>query len=296
MTQNHSYRVVTLYSGSKGNAVYVRAGGTAILIDAGKSARRLCDALRQIGTDIAEIDAIFITHDHADHISALETLSKRFDIPIHMTDRSAEVFDLFADSPVKKRLCRHCCEYSVTVGELTVSSFPTPHDSRMSVGYRIEFCDAEGRHAVGVATDIGYVSDEVRRGLMGCEAVVLESNHDVDMLMKGPYPYELKKRIRSRRGHLSNADSAAFAAELETAGTCAFLLAHLSEENNEPSLAWEEAMCALCHPDTVLAVAASDCPTELTIPKKEERNGAGREADYPWDLEGELLERSGGGV
>lgn len=289
-------RVVTLYSGSKGNAVYIQGGNTAILIDAGKSARRLCEALRQIGADIGEIAAVFVTHDHSDHISALETLCKRQDIPIHMTDRSAEVFDRYADCPVKKRLCRHSGQYSVTVGDLTVTSFPTPHDSRMSVGYRIELEDGEGRHAIGVATDIGYVSDEVRQGLLGCEAVVLESNHDVDMLMKGSYPYELKKRIRSRRGHLSNEDSAALAAELEQAGTRAFLLAHLSEENNEPSLAWETAQNALSDPHTVLTVAAADCPTELIIPKKETLENAGCEADYPWNLEGELLERSGGGV
>ncbi len=256
-------RIVTLYSGSGGNSVYIRVANTAILIDAGKSTRTLCRSLAEIGTDLCGIDAIFITHDHHDHVSALEVLSKKLSIPIHMTDVSAAVFDRYPDSAVHNNLIRHDVEYEVTVGEVTVRSFRTPHDSRMSVGYRIEFADGEEIRAFGVATDIGYVSDRIRQGLCGCEAVVLESNHDVDMLMKGPYPYDLKKRIRSNRGHLSNADSAAFAAELAQGGTKAFLLAHLSEENNEPTLALEEAECAISDPEILIRVAAPDCPTEL---------------------------------
>lgn len=256
-------RIVALYSGSGGNSVYIRVGETAILIDAGKSTRTLCRSLTEIGADLSEIDAIFVTHDHHDHVSALEVLSKKRPIPIHMTNTSAAVFDRYCDSPVHQSLVRHDTEYEVTVGEMTIRSFRTPHDSRMSVGYRIEFLDEDGIHAFGVATDIGYVSEKIRQGLCGCEAVVLESNHDVEMLMKGPYPYELKKRIRSNRGHLSNADSAAFAAELAQGGTRAFLLAHLSEENNEPTLALEEATCAVSDPTVRIVVASPDCPTEL---------------------------------
>ncbi len=276
-------RIVTLYSGSGGNSVYIRMAGTAILIDAGRSARALCHSLKTIGTDIEEIRAIFVTHDHHDHVSALEVLSKKNEIPVHMTDQSAALYDRYPDSPIHSRLIRHTPLFREQVGNLTVSSFPTPHDSRMSVGYRIECTTEEGICAVGVATDIGYVTEEIRGGLSGCRAVVLESNHDVEMLMKGPYPYDLKQRIRSRRGHLSNQDSADFAAELAAKGTRAFLLAHLSEENNEPSLALEEAERAISDPSVRITVASAELPTELIIPTEEEMAHDRREIYNPWN-------------
>lgn len=256
-------RVVTLYSGSGGNAIYIRVGETAILIDAGKSARTLCRSLCEIGADIADVCAVFVTHEHSDHVSALEVLSKKYDFPIHIMEKSASRFDRLPHSLLHEHLVRHEGMFCEQIGELTVSSFRTPHDSRMSVGYRISFSDGDGEHTLGIATDIGYVSDSVREGLAGCEAVVLESNHDVDMLMDGPYPYDLKLRIRSNRGHLSNADSACLAADLAATGTRGFLLAHLSEENNDPALALDEAVQAISDPSVWVSVAAPDAPTEL---------------------------------
>ncbi len=256
-------KIVTLFSGSGGNCTYVKIGRTALLIDAGKSAKRVCDALRQIGTDISEIGGIFVTHDHNDHTSALEILSKKYGIPVHMTEGSAAMYDRYPDSAVHRCLVRHDTHYRVRLGEVEVISFRTPHDSRMSVGYRMEFEKNGKRHAVGVATDIGYVTEEIRMGLTGCEAVVLESNHDVDMLMEGPYPYDLKKRIRSNRGHLSNEDSAHLAAELWQSGTEAFLLAHLSEENNDPTLALEAATLAISDPRATVLTADAESPVEL---------------------------------
>lgn len=276
-------RIVTLYSGSGGNSVYISVADTAILIDAGKSARRLCSALREIGSDIDKIQAIFVTHDHADHISALEVLAKKHDIPIHITDVSARVFDRYAPCEIHSRLVRHTPCFSVEVGGLTVSSFPTPHDSLMSVGYRVDFYDGEEKRSLGVATDIGYVTDEIRGGLCGCEAVVLESNHDIDMLETGPYPEVLKRRIRSNRGHLSNADSAQLSSYLASGGTRAFLLAHLSEENNEPTLALEETQRAISDEGVVVSVAAADEPTELKIPSVEEVENGRREIYNPWN-------------
>ena len=263
--------------------MYIRMADTAILIDAGKSARALCNALKAIGTDMKEIRAIFVTHDHHDHVSALEVLSKKHEIPIHMTDGSAALYDRYPDSPIHARLVRHTPIFSEQVGPLRVSSFPTPHDSRMSVGYRVECAEGGEISRVGVATDIGYVTEEIRKGLSGCDAVVLESNHDVDMLMKGPYPYELKQRIRSHRGHLSNHDSALLSAELAERGTRAFLLAHLSEENNEPTLALEETERAVSDPAVRIAVAAPDEPTELTVPTKEEIERDRCEIYNPWN-------------
>ena len=256
-------RIVTLYSGSGGNSVYISACGCSILIDAGKSARALCNALCEIGSGVDSISAIFITHEHTDHISALEVLSKKHRIPIHIMSKSAEKLERLPRGPLHDNLVTHDAMFSERVGAFTVSSFRTPHDSRMSVGYRISFEDADGQHDIGVATDIGYVSDSVREGLCGCEAVVLESNHDPEMLMDGPYPYDLKLRIRSNRGHLSNTDSASLAADLASNGTRAFLLAHLSEENNDPTLALDEAISAISDASVSVRVASPDCPTEL---------------------------------
>ena len=263
------YKLYTLYSGSTGNSVYLDTEGTAILIDAGKNAKALCSALLTIGSDITKIRAIFVTHEHSDHISALEIISKRYSIPIHIMAKSAAKIDNcggFASGC----LVRHDDVFNVDIQPFKVTSFRTPHDSLMSVGYRIEFSDDDGEHAIGVATDIGYVTKDIAQALVGCEAVVLESNHDVDMLKRGRYPYDLKKRILSNRGHLSNKDSAAFAAYLAEKGTKAFLLAHISEENNTPELALDEYTSAIANPNISISVASPDIPTYLKMPKKED--------------------------
>ena len=261
-----SYKVYTLYSGSGGNSVYVEAAGRKILIDAGKNAKALCSALCEIGSDIKEIEAIFITHEHTDHVSALEVLSKKHAIPIHITETSAKKFDRDEGAFIHKNLVRHSeIEFSVTLDSMTVHAFHTPHDSMMSVGYRIETNRDNFPRTIAVATDIGYVSDNVRENLTGCEALVLESNHDEQMLMRGPYPYDLKMRILSKGGHLSNHASAALGAELASLGAKAFLLAHLSEENNTPECAFDEFYSAIADESVTIAVASPDTPTELTF-------------------------------
>ena len=254
-------RFLTLYSGSGGNAAYIETDTTAILIDAGKSAKKLCSALLEIGSSISKIDAIFITHDHADHTSALETLTKKHKIPIHITERSAAVFSDARYSTVRENIVCHPPLFEVTVGDITVRSFMTSHDSLMSVGYRFDVSGV----SLGLATDLGYVTDSVREGLFGCSAVILESNHDPEMLRTGPYPRFLKERILSKRGHLSNADSAVFAAELADRGTRSFLLAHLSAENNTPTAAIDEFLSAVADPAVELAVADADAPTEIFL-------------------------------
>ena len=263
-------RIVSLYSGSGGNATYIEAAGTAILIDAGKSARALCKSLREIGAEPDKIAAIFITHEHNDHVSALEVLTKKHPIPVHMVCASADHYCKKKCSAYPECVMTHPPVFCEQVGGLTVRSFPTPHDSHASVGYRITFSDAEGEHSIGYATDIGYVTEEIRHGLSGCEAVVLESNHDVDMLMKGPYPYELKRRVASRRGHLSNRECADLAAALAAEGTRGFLLAHLSAENNHPELALDETETAVSDPRVCILAADPDRPVELMTGASEE--------------------------
>lgn len=254
-------RFLTLYSGSGGNCAYIETDTTAILVDAGKSARKLCAALTEIGSSISKIDAIFITHDHADHTSALETLTKKHKIPIHITERSACIFSGERFSCVRENIVCHPPLFEVTVGDVTVRSFATSHDSLMSVGYRF---DTRGI-SLGIATDLGYVTEPVRKGLSGCSAVILESNHDTEMLRTGPYPRFLKERILSKRGHLSNVDSAAFAAELASGGTKSFILAHLSAENNTPTTALDEFLSAVADPKIAVAVADADAPTEICV-------------------------------
>lgn len=275
-------RIVCLYSGSGGNSTFIRVGESAVLIDAGKSARALCRALTEIGEDINDISAIFITHEHTDHVSALEVIAKKNALPIHITHASAERFDERSSPYLCSRMITHPVEFCEQIGEMRVRSFHTPHDSRMSVGYRVEFSDGERERAFGYATDIGYVSDEIRENLRGCEAVVLESNHDVDMLMTGPYPYDLKLRVASKRGHLSNCECAELAIELAEGGTRAIMLAHLSKENNEPSIALDEIESAVSGMGVTVSVAHPDEPRELIIPNEEDAD-AERKAYNPWD-------------
>lgn len=247
----------TLYSGSKGNCTYIRAGGDAVLIDAGRSLRALCDGLSAVGSDISRVRAVFVTHEHADHTSALEMLAKKYDVPIHITEQSA--CRLFSSTRyLQANAVLHPPLYSVRVGGMEISSFATPHDSDMSVGYVIRLSD--GRK-LGYATDIGRVTEEIDENLRGAEAVVLESNHDIQMLKDGSYPAWLKARIASSRGHLSNEDCGEFLPRLYAGGTRHVLLAHLSAENNTPSLALASAKAAC--PEMDVVVAREGEPTRL---------------------------------
>ncbi len=255
--------VYTLYSGSDGNSVYFNLAGHQFLIDAGRSARFLCNSLKEIGTDISRIEAIFITHEHSDHTAALEILEKYNSIPIHIVSRSAEKLKSGKNQYLLPNLVTHSPLFTERLGCVKVSSFETPHDSRCSVGYRVEFTDGEGDHKIGLATDIGTVTESIRRGLTGCQSVILESNHDIEMLLCGPYPEHLKMRILSERGHLSNTDCAAFAAELAENGTENFLLAHLSAENNDPALALSEVRSAVARDAVSIGIADRYAPTRL---------------------------------
>ena len=258
------YRMISLYSGSSGNAFLLITPGARILIDAGKNARALTRALDEVGCPVETVDAIFITHDHHDHTSALPVLLKHHPLPVHVVEASAQVIARGAPQYLTDCLRRHTPLFCEAVGDVTVRSFITPHDSEFSVGYRMEITDEAGVvHTVGYATDLGYVTEDVREALLGCESVVLECNHDKDMLLTGPYPYHLKERILSRYGHLSNDDCAAFAGELIEGGTRHLMLAHLSEQNNDPSLAYNEVLTAIGRDDVDLCVAAPDHMVEL---------------------------------
>lgn len=258
-----SYTLKLLYSGSDGNAALIFAKGHAVLIDAGRNAKCLCAALTEAGVSPDALEAIFLTHEHRDHTAALDVFVKHHPVPVHITERSAQKILPRAGEALREHLVVHPPLYTATVGPFIFSSFSTSHDSAQSVGFRITVRDESGDHSVGYATDLGCVTPAVENGLCGCEAVVLECNHDEEMLMEGPYPYDLKHRIASVKGHLSNRDCAAFATRLATKGLKRLLLAHLSEINNLPALALGEVRSALAGTGVHVEAAAPDHITEL---------------------------------
>ena len=231
----------SLFSGSSGNCLYLREGSAEILVDAGSNCKHIKDALNGIGTDLASLSAILITHEHVDHVAALPVLLCANPVPVFCQEAVAkEIYYGYQmrDKPKWAQVFAKCVrtvdpEKEYEIGDLVFSPFSAPHDSVDSEGFVFQ----EGK--LGVATDLGHVSASVRRGLLGCENVVLEANHDLEMLWNGSYPYHLKERIASDNGHLCNADSAAFAAELFAAGCKNFTLFHLSQDNNTPPLAME---------------------------------------------------------
>lgn len=262
-------KICSLFSGSRGNAVFIECGGQKLLIDAGKSARALGKALLEIGESFDTLDAILLTHEHSDHISALENLREDLALPIHAAGGCAHKLSSIPSGYIQKNLMPHPPLFTLTVGNVTVRSFPTPHDSACSVGYRMEWEENGSLRSIGYATDVGYVTDEVLAGLLGCEAVVIEANHDVEMLRTGPYPYHLKQRILSRHGHLCNTDCALLAARLAERGTKHFLLAHLSEKNNHPDLALDEVLAVLGDSRLSLVAAHPSRPTRLVWEEEE---------------------------
>ncbi len=244
-----------LFSSSKGNCTLIRHGETQILIDCGKSARAVCNAIEAAGGNSNKIDAVFITHEHSDHTSALEVLCSKKNFDIHTTKKSAP--RLLAKERVAPHVITHDTRYTVTVGTVTVSSFPLPHDSADHVGYVVTDTDGD---VLGLATDMGHVTECALENLCSCKKVIIEANHDIEMLMEGPYPADLKRRILSKRGHLSNAECGLLACTLAKAGCKAFVLAHISPENNTPEIAHTEVRCALD------SEGFSNIPLECALP------------------------------
>ena len=233
-------RVCTLFSGSSGNATYIGSSGCGVLVDAGVSAKALFAALSEQDIDPESIKALLITHEHRDHMSGLHAVAAKLGIPVFASRETLTALD---NMGVLNKLEIHETNgENITVDDMSISRFCTPHDCEGSSGYTV--CTPDGR-MVGVATDIGCLTDEIRGNLLGCDLVVLESNHDVMMLQNGPYPYRLKRRILSDCGHLSNACCSDFLPSLIESGTTRIVLAHLSRENNLPAIAQETARSVL---------------------------------------------------
>lgn len=260
-------KVCQLFSGSTGNSTYIGCGQGGILVDAGVSCKRLTAALDEIGVDPKSLQGIFLTHEHTDHIKGVRVFASRFGIPVfgsQGTMCALEKQGLLTDGYDAYILDLP----TLAVGDFEITTFATSHDTPESVGYRVALPDG---NIVSVCTDLGFVSERVREGIAGSNALVMESNHDVNMLKTGPYPYHLKERVLSRRGHLSNADCAAELPNLVKNGTTRLILAHLSQENNLPLLAKRTALAALKaqgmeeNKDFLLQVAPVCSPTTFVL-------------------------------
>lgn len=229
-----------LASGSAGNCGLLILDDTCLLIDLGVSVRRLKGLLDNVHLTIEDLDAVLITHEHTDHIKGLATFVKNYQTPIYTACGTAEV--LLRKYPgMREQLRPFYRGASFEVGSVKVHSFPTPHDAADSVGYRF----TGSSMSFGYLTDLGFVPTSVREAMLGCNAAVLESNHDPDMLRDGPYPYHLQERVAGPRGHLSNFDCASFAVDLVRSGAQQLILSHLSEKNNTPAMARMETEAAL---------------------------------------------------
>lgn len=225
-------RIYPICSSSSGNATFIGTGGHGILVDAGCSFRALKNALDLIDTSFENIEAVFVTHEHIDHIRALEQIIKHTKIPIFAPVLSAEEMKRKQQIPEEAQIFNSRDGYKSAAFE--VSCFKTSHDAADSVGYRIRF----NGELFGICTDTGTVTDEAKSALKSCGTVLIESNYDETMLRRNPnYTPDLKRRIMSEKGHLSNEDCAAFCETLLKGGTRHLILGHLSKENNTPGTA-----------------------------------------------------------
>ncbi len=222
----------TLASGSNGNAILIQTESSAILVDAGISCRKITQRLASCGLCVEDLAGILITHEHSDHICGLSTLVKHHTVSLYASNGTcaaiAEKYPCTRDS-----LLAFPAGSYFHLGPFTVTSFSTPHDALDPVGYLI----SDGHKRVAIMTDLGAIPDHIATLVTGAELVMLESNHDLDMLRNGPYPYPLQARILGQFGHLCNEAAADFAVHLAKHGTRTLILAHLSRENNTPELA-----------------------------------------------------------
>jgi phosphoribosyl 1,2-cyclic phosphodiesterase len=248
-------RMTVLASGSRGNTAVFSSSGTSILIDAGISCRETLRRMRAAGEDPTQLSAVVITHEHSDHVSGLGVVARKLKIPVYITGHTHQEWQRWVRGPATRQAplyedddkahldrCEHFrAGERFTIGDIEVLPFTIPHDAADPVGFVFR---TEGIK-IGMATDLGYMPASVKMHLRGCDALVLESNHDLEMLRGGPYPWSVKQRVMSRVGHLSNDSLAEFFSTDYDGGAAFLVLAHLSEANNHPELARQAAERAL---------------------------------------------------
>ena len=250
--------LTTLASGSSGNCALLSDGETHLLLDAGISCRRICTALAGLNIPPESLAGVLITHEHADHISGLSTLHKRFRLPVYTSPGTAR--QLCYRIAALEDVVRTCAPgSSFTVGGLDVETFPISHDAAEPMGFAV----SSGDRKAALVTDLGVVTQAVRDGMAGAQLVLVEANHDPDWVRSGRYPYYLQARILGEKGHLSNEEGGALALSAVDGGARAVVLAHLSRENNPPQRAFDAVSAILSahgarEPGLTLAVAPRD--------------------------------------
>ncbi len=256
-------RLVSIASGSSGNCIYAGTDNTHILIDAGISNKRIEQGLNDIGVKGSELDGVFITHEHSDHVKGLGVLARKHGVPIYATKETLEEIGqmkYLGDYP-KDLFHPIMPDALVCIGDMEVKPFSIDHDAANPVAYRIK----SGQKSAAVATDMGHFDQYIIEHLQGLDALVLESNHDVRMLETGPYPYYLKRRILSDHGHLSNDNAGRLLNHILHDNMKHILLGHLSKENNYEELAYETVKLEIdqgdsqyCSGDFAISVAKRD--------------------------------------
>ena len=247
-------RVCVLSSGSRGNTTYIESENAKILIDVGNSAKYVKEKLEEIGTLPEEIDAVLITHTHSDHVKGLKTFAKKYGISIYVTDIMLDSLDYLDNYTILSD--------DFDIKDIHVTSIRTSHDAPDSRGYVISSCNK----SVVYITDTGYINSRYFDILKNRDLYIMESNHDVEMLNNGSYPFQLRQRILSDKGHLSNYDSAKYLSSFVGSNTKCIMLAHLSEDNNTEDLAYDTLVKRLndsdIHIDKII-IAKQNKETEI---------------------------------
>lgn len=257
------FRFAPLASGSSGNVSFLEAGDVRLLVDAGKSCKTICNLLQQIDVNPQSLVGILVTHEHSDHICGINVLSKKFDIPVYANEKCwLAMQSKLPDVALENRRI-FVSDTEFYIASLRIFPFTTYHDAAHPVGFTFTHADSK----CAVCTDIGHMDERVLAALSGCRLVLLESNHDVDLLMSGSYPSDLKRRVLSGVGHLCNEDCGHALVRLYKSGVRGAILGHLSHENNYPPLAMatvrEVLAAAGIDHDMQLALAQRDTPTGI---------------------------------
>ena len=258
----------SLYSGSSGNSIFIASDNAKVLIDAGLAGKKIDDALKHIGEESSSIDGIFITHEHIDHIKGVGVLSRKYDIPIYANDNTWAVMEKNIGKIKEHNIRIMDRRSSITINDIEIRSFNIPHDAIAPVGYTVSYA---GKNA-SVVTDFGVFTEEIRDNIIDSDIILLESNHDVNMLRMGPYPYKLKLRVLGENGHLSNEDcGSAIVSLLKNDKKKQIVLGHLSGTNNHPDLAYQTVVDVLSAngirpgDDVILQLASRHNPSEIIL-------------------------------
>jgi phosphoribosyl 1,2-cyclic phosphodiesterase len=233
--------IIPLQSGSNGNCYYVESGNTALLFDAGISVRKAQERLARYDRMLTQVDAIFVSHDHSDHTRCLGSFQRKFDLPVYITRRTLLAVQMHQKIGKLQRIRLFTAGSSQVIGSLTVHTISTPHDGADGVAFVVE----DANHRVGILTDLGHPFPELMEIMPTLDGVVIESNYDEEMLLNGPYPERLKRRIQGKGGHISNHEAAILLKEHTNGRLKWACLCHLSHENNCPDVALKTHQCVV---------------------------------------------------